>query len=82
MGILEVVESYKHGIWLAKSSEFFGRPVIQFLGQIRIVPDLILILGGAVPLAIFLFTGVLRLKRPAVADGESIFPEGEGPPEL
>jgi nitric oxide reductase subunit B len=82
VGILETVESYKHGLWLAKSAEFFSRPDIQFLGQLRIVPDLIIILLGAVPLALFLFTTALRLKKPTVADGETVFGEGETPIDL
>jgi nitric oxide reductase subunit B len=82
VGILETVESYKHGLWLAKSAEFFSRPDIQFLGQLRIVPDLIIILLGAAPLALFLFTTALRLKKPTVADGETVFGEGETPIDL
>jgi nitric oxide reductase subunit B len=80
VGVLEMAEAYKNGLWLAKSSEFFSRPFVQFVGQIRIVPDLLIILGGAVPLALFLFTSLRDLKKPEVAEGESIF--GEDQPDL
>ncbi len=76
VGILELMTSYQQGLWVAKSSEFFNRPIVQFFGQIRMVPDAIIILLGVVPLAIFLWTSVRDLKPATVGDGESIFPEG------
>ncbi|MFQ6097328.1 MAG: cbb3-type cytochrome c oxidase subunit I, partial [Armatimonadota bacterium] len=80
VGILEMVTAYSEGLWIAKSSHFFNLPIVQFLGQIRIIPDGIIILLGAVPLALFLFTSVRRLKKPEVGDGESIF--GDDEPEM
>ncbi|MFQ5808970.1 MAG: nitric-oxide reductase large subunit [Armatimonadota bacterium] len=77
VGILELIESYASGLWVAKSAEFFNRPAIQFLGQIRIVPDTVIILLGAVPLALFLFTSIRNLKKPEVGDGEAIFDDAE-----
>jgi len=72
------VTSYSSGLWVAKSAEFFSRPAIQFLGQIRIVPDTVIILLGAVPLALFLLTSIRNLKKPEVGEGEAIFDEAEG----
>jgi nitric oxide reductase subunit B len=77
VGILEMVTSYSQGLWVAKSNVFFSRPAIQWLGQIRIIPDAIIILLGAVPLALFLLTSVRNLKKPEIGDGEAIFDEHE-----
>lgn len=82
VGILQLVESYKHGLWVAKSAEFFNQPIVQFLGQIRILPDSVIILLGAVPLALFLVLSLRHLKRPNVGEGEWILPEGDADTEL
>jgi nitric oxide reductase subunit B len=78
VGILEMVRCYSRGLWAAKSNEFFSQPIIQTLGQIRIIPDTMIILFGAVPLALFLITSVRNLKRAEVPEGGAIF-AGEEP---
>ena len=42
----------------------------------------VIILLGAVPLALFLLTSLWSLKKPTVADGQPIFAEGEELPRL
>ncbi|MGC8833365.1 MAG: cbb3-type cytochrome c oxidase subunit I, partial [Armatimonadota bacterium] len=79
VGILEMVEAYRSGIAVAKSAAFFNRPEIQILGQIRIVPDTIIILLGAVPLLVFYLTSIRHLKRAEIRDDQVIFTE-EGAP--
>jgi len=80
VGLLELVESYRTGIWLAKSSQFFDRPVIQLLGQIRIVPDTVIILLGAIPLLIFYVISLRHLKPVEVREDQVIFREEEALP--
>jgi nitric oxide reductase subunit B len=79
VGILEMVEAYRSGIAVAKSAAFFNRPEVQVLGQIRIVPDTIIILLGAVPLLWFYLTSIRHLKRAEIRDEQVIFTE-EGAP--
>lgn len=76
IGVAQLKESFTKGLWFARSAEFYDGPVVQALGQYRIVPDLVIILFGALPLLVFLLTSFVRLKPATVKDGESIFPEG------
>jgi hypothetical protein len=46
------------------------------------IPDLVIILVGAVPLAVFLVRSVRDLKPAQIGDGQAIFPEGRVPVEL
>lgn len=75
VGFLELIYAYQHGLWLAKSNAFFSLPVVQFLGNIRIIPDTVIIVLGAVPLAFFFASTLWRLKPAAIKDGQVIFPE-------
>lgn len=75
VGLLEFSESYRTGLWLAKSSQFFDRPIVQLLGQIRIVPDTVIILLGAVPLLIFYVISLRHLKPVEVREDQVIFRE-------
>lgn len=77
LGILEFMTAYREGLWMAKSAAFFDRPIVQLIGQWRIVPDTILIVLGAFPLGWFFLSTVRDLKPPTVDDGEAIFPEDE-----
>ncbi len=72
MGIMQFVTSYTEGMWLAKSAEFFNRPIIQLLGSLRAIPDTILIVFGALPLAWFSLDAYLHMKPVSVRCGEEI----------
>lgn len=72
VGILQVVDSYTYGMWYAKSSQFFDKPFVQFIGQIRMIPDLIIIFIGALPLAAFFLNAFINMKKPEVKDGQDI----------
>jgi len=77
VGILELIYAYRHGLWVAKSNAFFSLPVIQFLGNIRIIPDTVIIVLGAVPLALFFASTLRHLKPAEIQDDQTIFPEEE-----
>lgn len=68
IGLLQVWHSYETGFWWARSADFYNLPVVQTLGQWRIVPDLVIIVLGALPLLYFLVTTFPRLR--AVERGE------------
>ncbi len=73
VGILQVKESFLQGTWFARSAEFYNSPIIQTLGKIRAIPDLIIILLGVVPLAVFLFRTFRHIKQPQIGDGQSVW---------
>ncbi|GAB4349039.1 MAG: nitric-oxide reductase large subunit [Candidatus Abyssubacteria bacterium] len=76
IGVAQLRESFTKGFWFARSAEFYNLPIIQTLGQYRIVPDLVIILFGALPLLVFLLISFVHLKPATVKGGEPIFPEG------
>jgi nitric oxide reductase subunit B len=73
VGIAQAWTSYKEGLWMARDVSFFERPMIAFLGQIRIVPDTIIIVIGILPLAYFLFRTFPHLKAQQIKAGESVW---------
>jgi nitric oxide reductase subunit B len=62
IGILQAWTSYREGLWIARDASFFHRPFVSTLGQLRIVPDTIIIVLGVLPLVYFLFRTFPRLK--------------------
>ena len=62
IGITQAWTSYKEGLWLARDASFFERPLVALLGQIRIVPDTVIIVLGVLPLLYFLFKTYPYLK--------------------
>jgi len=63
VGIAQAWTSFKEGLWIARDVSFFERPFVAFLGQLRIVPDTVIIVLGVVPLLIFLFKTYPHLKQ-------------------
>lgn len=78
VGIMQLASAYLDGVWLARSAEFYNRPLVQILGQWRIVPDAIIIVFGAVPLLIFLLKTFPKLKKVGFKDGEDIYKGEKG----
>lgn len=63
IGVLQLWHSYDTGFWFARSAEFYEMPLVQTLGNWRIVPDTIIIVVGAFPLLYFLLSTFPRLRR-------------------
>jgi nitric oxide reductase subunit B len=55
IGIAQAWTSFREGLWVARDVSFFERPFVSLLGQLRIIPDTIIIVLGVIPLVIFLF---------------------------
>lgn len=70
VGVLQVLDNVKHGYWHARSNAFWDGSVIQVLGQIRLLPDMLIVLGSTT-LLLFVVKAVLGLKPVAVKEGES-----------
>lgn len=60
-------------MWAARSAEFFELGGIVALGNIRIIPDTVIIVFGVLPLAYFLIKTYPHLKRPEIGDNESVW---------
>ncbi|MFQ6048211.1 MAG: nitric-oxide reductase large subunit [Phycisphaerae bacterium] len=73
VGLAQVLTSYHEGLWLARSAEFYQRQGVMLLLQLRMLADAIVILLGAVPLAIFLFKTAGRLRPATVGEGHDVF---------
>ncbi len=63
IGLLQLWYVYEHGFWWARSAAFYEMPVVQTLGNWRIVPDTIIIVLGALPLLYFLLSTFPRLRQ-------------------
>jgi nitric oxide reductase subunit B len=73
VGILQTWTSFKYGLWLARDASFFELPFVHFIGTIRIIPDLTIILVGVVPLFYFLLKTYPHLKAVGIKEGESVW---------
>lgn len=82
VGFLQTRDSYIHGLWHARSPEFYDMPVIRFIGQWRIVPDLIII-AGALCLLTFVVRAIRNLKPVGIEEEVPIaLPEAELAPAM
>jgi nitric oxide reductase subunit B len=73
VGAIQAWTSFKYGLWVARSAEFFERSEIVLLGTFRVIPDVIIIVLGVLPLAYFLITTYPHLKAVQIQDGESVW---------
>ena len=63
VGCYQVWKVLTHGLWYARSSDFYNLPLVQALGTWRMVPDLVIIVAGALPLAWFLVTTYPKIRK-------------------
>ena len=73
VGIYQTWTSYQEGLWAARDASFFERGFVHFLGTVRVIPDLMIIVVGVLPLAYFLFKTYPHLKTPEIKEGESVW---------
>ncbi len=73
VGAIQAWTSFKEGLWLARDASFFERGAVALLGNLRIIPDLIIIVLGVLPLAWFLLKTYPRLKPVGIREGESVW---------
>jgi len=73
VGLIQAWVSFQDGLWAARSAAFFEGTTIALLGNLRIIPDLIIIVLGVLPMAYFLFTTYPHLKAVEIKDGESVW---------
>ncbi len=63
LGLSQVWHSFSEGLWFARSADFYELPFVQTVGTWRMVPDFVIIIGGALPLLWFLLSTFPRLRR-------------------
>jgi len=73
VGAFQAWTSFKHGLWVARSADFFEKGAVVVLGTFRALPDTIIIVLGVLPLAYFLITTYPHLKATEIKDGESVW---------
>ena len=73
VGLIQAWISFRDGLWAARDASFFERTTVVVLGNLRVIPDLIIIVLGVLPLAYFLFKTYPRLKAVEIKDGESVW---------
>jgi nitric oxide reductase subunit B len=73
VGVLQTWTAYQHGLWLARDASFFERGMVYFLGNMRVIPDLMIIVLGVLPLGYFLFKTYFHLKATEIKEGESVW---------
>jgi nitric oxide reductase subunit B len=71
VGFMQVWDSYQNGLWHARSPAFYEQDIVMFIGQWRLVPDLIIIVG-ALALLTFAAKAMFSLKKATIADGAAV----------
>jgi nitric oxide reductase subunit B len=71
-GILQFIAVVENGLWFARSSQFIDSSLFQGLTWLRIIGGSIFVLGGVIPLLIFIVRNGKHLKK------NLIFPEVTG----
>jgi nitric oxide reductase subunit B len=73
VGAIQAWTSFKDGLWVARDAAFFETGAVALLGNLRVIPDLIIIFLGVVPLVYFLLTTYPRLKVVEIKEGDSVW---------
>ncbi len=73
VGIIQAWVAFQEGLWVARDASFFARDTVLLLGYLRVIPDLIIIGLGVLPLVYFLFTTYPKLKAVEIKEGASVW---------
>jgi len=68
--VLQTWVSFKEGFWVAREASFFMKPFVQFIGTVRVIPDLTIILLGVLP-CLFSCSRPTRVSRQPKSRKES-----------
>jgi nitric oxide reductase subunit B len=69
VGILQVLDNIKYGFWHARSDAFWNKGVIQVIGQTRMLPDTLIIIGSGA-LLLFMIKAITKIKPVEIKSGE------------
>ncbi len=62
-GVIQMVASYTHGFWYARSYEFIHSSQFQMFTWLRVLGDLTFVVGGILPLVFLVLRGTLHLRK-------------------
>jgi len=71
VGLIQARASYIYGLWYARSPAFYEEPWVKWIGEWRLIPDLIII-AGVVALIVFVVRALMSLKPPMVREGHEL----------
>lgn len=71
VGLMQARAAYIRGLWYARSPTFYEEYWVKFIGQWRIVPDLIII-AGVTALVVFVLRAFFSLKPATVGGGSAL----------
>jgi nitric oxide reductase subunit B len=63
IGFLQAIESFQNGFWSARSWEFYQQPLINRLLWLRMIPDTVFIVAGAIPIVAASVYGLFHMRR-------------------
>lgn len=76
--MLQLKTAFTDGYWAARSFEFYEIPLVQNLLWLRLVPDVIFIAAGVLPLVYVAIKSLFHMRKATVKDGEPL-EEKKGP---
>jgi nitric oxide reductase subunit B len=62
VGVMQALESFENGFWSARSMEFYQQPAVKMLLWLRMIPDTVFIVAGALPIVAAAAYGLLHLR--------------------
>lgn len=62
-GVIQMVASYTHGFWYARSYEFIHSNQFQMFTWLRVLGDVTFVVGGILPLVFLVLRGTLHLRK-------------------
>ncbi len=65
-GVLQLIDVINNGYWHARSPEFLNTKLMKNIEWIRMFPDLIFAIGGAIPIFIAALLTYLNLRKRAL----------------
>ncbi|MEW5723338.1 MAG: cbb3-type cytochrome c oxidase subunit I, partial [Thermodesulfobacteriota bacterium] len=71
VGVLQVLDNIRYGFWHARSAAFWTSGPVMVLGQVRMLPDLLIIFPGAGGLLLFMLKAMTKLKPASIGSGGS-----------
>ncbi len=71
VGFMQTWDSFRNGLWHARSPEFYEQPLVRFIGQWRLIPDTFIILG-CTALLLFVAKAIFSLKAATIPEETAI----------
>jgi nitric oxide reductase subunit B len=70
VGFMQTWDSFRNGLWHARSPEFYDQALVRFIGQWRLIPDTFIIVG-CTALLLFVAKAIFNLKAATIPEEEA-----------